>query len=430
MGQTRAVRDVDATDTVATGVDRGELRAAVAHRLERARAELAAAALGEMERKLPWYAAMPAEARSWVGLVAHAGITAFVTWFRDPGESPTITSDVFGTAPRALARTISLRQAVELVRATIDVVEAYADGLDDPTERELLREAMLQYSREVAFAAAEVYAQAAEARGAWDARLESLIVDAVMRGDEDEALRSRAGAFGWRAHAQVAVVVGPVPPGEPEQTVEDLRREARHHGVEVLLGAHGDRLVTVVGGDHDLTRAVHGLAAHFGAGPVVVGPVVADLATASRSARAAVSGLHAVAAWPGAPRPVAADDLLPERALDGDPDARRQLVDEVFAALTTAGPAVLQTVATYLEESPSMEAAGRALFVHPNTVRYRLRQVAHATGLAPTDPRGAHTLRVALALGRLAGHRGEHLTLDGRPTPPAPRTDQPLPASS
>ena len=149
----------------------------MATRLERARAELSGAAIGEMERNLPWYAALPAEARSWVGLVAQAGITAFVTWFRDQGESPTITSDVFGTAPRALARTIMLRQTVELVRTTIDVVEAYADGLPDPVERDLLRDAMLQYSREVAFAAAEVYAQAAEARGAWDARLESLIVD-------------------------------------------------------------------------------------------------------------------------------------------------------------------------------------------------------------------------------------------------------------
>jgi DNA-binding PucR family transcriptional regulator len=41
------------------------------------------------------------------------------------------------------------------------------------------------------------------------------------------------------------------------------------------------------------------------------------------------------------------------------------------------------------------------MFVHANTVRYRLRRVAEVCGAAPTEPRGAFTLRVALALGRL-----------------------------
>ena len=42
-----------------------------------------------------------------------------------------------------------------------------------------------------------------------------------------------------------------------------------------------------------------------------------------------------------------------------------------------------------------------ALFVHANTVRYRLRRVAEVCGETPTDPRGAFTLRVALAIGAL-----------------------------
>ena len=62
-----------------------------------------------------------------------------------------------------------------------------------------MREAVLRYSREIAFAAAEVYAQAAEARGAWDARLEALVVDALLRGEADDSLRSRAAALGWGA---------------------------------------------------------------------------------------------------------------------------------------------------------------------------------------------------------------------------------------
>ena len=42
------------------------------------------------------------------GLVAQAGIAAFIEWYRDPVGSPHITADVFGTAPRELTRSISL----------------------------------------------------------------------------------------------------------------------------------------------------------------------------------------------------------------------------------------------------------------------------------------------------------------------------------
>lgn len=357
-----------------------------------------------MGETLPWYGALPAVTRSVVGLVAQAGIAAFVEWFRNPGDVPTITADVFGSAPREVAREVTLRQAVELVRSTVDVVERYADMLPDEDERALLREAVLRYSREVAFAAAEVYAQAAETRGAWDARLESLVVDGVVRGEDDDALRSRAAALGWGPNRLVAVAVGATPVGEPEQNAERLRRDARLAHVDLLTGTHGDRLLAVVGGCADPVTVVAMLADSFGPGPLVVGPVVDGIAAAGRSARAAIAGFRAAAAWPGAPRPVAAEDLLPERAIAGDPVARRQLVDEVYAPLA-AVPAVLDTVTTYLEQAQSVEATARALFVHPNTVRYRLRRAADLAGHVPTDARGGYTLRTAVALGRLAAQR-------------------------
>jgi len=375
-------------------------------RLEGSMDTLATAAVARMDEVLPWYRAMPAENRSWVNLVAQAGVAAFVEWFRHPEEPQAISADVFGTAPRELTRSVTLQQTVELVRVVIAVVEEQIEQIAPGHEQEL-REAVLRYSREIAFAAAQVYAEAAEARGAWDARLESLVVDALLRGESDDSLRSRAAALGWGSNDTAVVVVGRAPDAEPEAVVDDIRRAARAHRLDVLTGVQGDRLVAILGGLTDPVRATRHLVAQFGPGPVVIGPVVADLLGAGESAAAAVAGQRAAAAWPDAPRPVLADDLLPERALSGDELARTRLVQDVYEPLLSTGTALVETLAAYLEQTSSLEATARVLFVHPNTVRYRLRRVAEVTGYTPSDPRHAFTLRLALTLGRLAGAPSE-----------------------
>jgi hypothetical protein len=372
-------------------------------RLRRGAGALATAALKEMDERLPWYRGLPAEERSWVGLVAQAGIAAFITWYRNPGGALEITADVFGTAPRELTRSVSLQQTLDLLRTVVDVVEDRAVDLAAPGEpQQRLRESVLRYSREVAFAAAEIYARAAEARGAWDARLEALVVDALLRGEADDALRSRAAALGWDETEMVAVMVGSTPSGPVEDVVDDLRRAARSLGADALVGVQGDRVVVVLGRADDPLVAAGPLAERLGAGPVVTGPVMPSLGEASRSARAALAGIVAARAWPGAPRPVAADELLPERVLSGDAPARRALVDRAYRRLVEEDVPLLDTVAAYLDLGRTVEGAARALFVHPNTVRYRLRRVCEITGWDPADPREGFVLQVAIAAGRLA----------------------------
>ncbi|MCW2872452.1 PucR family transcriptional regulator [Actinacidiphila oryziradicis] len=376
--------------------------AATLRRLEKSAGRLAQNAITRMDAQLPWYRAMPPENRSWIGLVAQAGIAAFTEWFRHPESTQAISTDVFGTAPRELTRAISLRQTVEMVRTTFQVVESEIGTLAAPGDESVLREALLVYVREIAFATAQVYAQAAEARGAWDARLESLVVNAVLSGETDEGVLSRAAALGWTNPDRIVVLLGTAPNGDSELTVEAIRRAARHAKLQVLTGVFGDRLVVVAGGEGDPIRVAKALIAPFAAGPVVAGPVVGDLLSATRSAQAAAAGLKACAAWPDAPRPVLSDDLLPERAMAGDRYAREQLVEEIYSPLAEAGSALLETLSVYLEQASSLEGAARMLFVHPNTVRYRLRRVTDVTGWSPSDVRSAFTLRIALILGRLS----------------------------
>jgi DNA-binding PucR family transcriptional regulator len=392
-----------------TGGSGPRVNAETVRRIERATGALGTAAITAMDKRLPWFRNMSAENRSWLGLVAQAGIAAFLDWIRHPERDRPAVTEVFGTAPRELARAVSLQHAVEMVRVIIEAVEAQVDELAAPGNEAELREAVLTYAREIAFSAALVYARTAEARGAWDARLEALVVDSLVRGETEDSLPSWASALNWSS-SPVTVVVGIIGDDEPKPgspagvvpLIEELRAQARRARLDLLAGVHGNRLILVVGGCDDPIAAAERFAGRFGPGPVIAGPLVRDLRTASVSARAALAALRAAPAWPDAPRPAGADDLLPERALDGDPDARAALISDVYEPLLGGGHALLDTLTTYLEQGSSLEATARLLFVHPNTVRYRLRRVAELTEYTPSAGRDGFTLWVAVALGRLA----------------------------
>ena len=83
-------------------------------------------------------------------------------------------------------------------------------------------------------------------------------------------------------------------------------------------------------------------------GDAVIGPVVADISEGSYSLRCAMAGLDALPAWPGAPRPVQANDLLPERVFAGDELAKAQLFEQIYKPLHALGSTIEETIYTYL----------------------------------------------------------------------------------
>ena len=381
--------------------------AAIARRVERASPRLSTLSLQRMQETLPWFDAMSADVRSLVGLLVQSGIVAFAQWLRAPDDSARLTGEVFASAPRDMARVVTLEQTVELVRVAVEVTEESVSELAASGEDVWLREATLRFSREVAFAAALVYARAAEQRGAWDARLESLVVDAIVRGEVNDALLSRAAALGWSQSDAVMVVAGHAGDADPEFLVEEAHSRGASVGADILAAVQAQRLVVLIGSSGRLGRAARAVVPIYRDGPVVTGPVVAGLAEAAASCRAAYAGLRAAPGWPDAPRPVSADALLPERALIGDEEACRQLVEEIYRPLRERGDDGVHTVSTFLSVGGSIEAAARALFVHPNTVRYRLARAGEACGRNINDARDRYVVQVALTLGRL----GEASTL-------------------
>ena len=101
-------------------------------------------------------------------------------------------------------------------------------------------------------------------------------------------------------------------------------------------------------------------------------------------------------------RPLRADDVLPERALAGDATARQDLIQQIYSPLASKHPELTQTLRSYLNTGRSLENTARQLFVHPNTVRYRLRRIQELIGWDPTEPGDAFVLKVSLILGQIA----------------------------
>jgi PucR-like helix-turn-helix protein len=92
--------------------------------------------------------------------------------------------------------------------------------------------------------------------------------------------------------------------------------------------------------------------------------------------------------------------ILADEAL-GDAFAARYL--EPLAGLGRLGAELETTLRTWFDQEMRVEETARALHVHPNTLRHRLRRFEEATGATLRDPRDLVELWWALEHRRLAG---------------------------
>ena len=77
-------------------------------RVERAGGSLATRSVALMDERLPWFRSLPAQQRSWVTLVAQAGISGYVVWARSPGHRvPDHRRGLRHRAPRSGSRRLA-----------------------------------------------------------------------------------------------------------------------------------------------------------------------------------------------------------------------------------------------------------------------------------------------------------------------------------
>ena len=102
-----------------------------------------------------------------------------------------------------------------------------------------------------------------------------------------------------------------------------------------------------------------------------------------------------------------ADDLLAERSLAGDALAKQTLVEKIYKPLAANSSELLETLTAYLDCGRSLEATAKSLFVHPNTVRYRLKRITDVIGWDPTGAHEAFVLQVAMVLGSMQDNESD-----------------------
>ena len=200
----------------------------------------------------------------------------------------------------------------------------------------------------------------------------------------------------------VTALVGPVPQSRiPVEThIEQIRRTARNQNLDVLVGIQSAQMIIVLGASEakNLTGTkIKPFLAHFGPGTIISGPIVENIRLAHGCVQPTLSAFKASALVATAERVMTHADLIAARVLIGDQSALQPLMEQLQTQIKSD---VLETLATYLEQAPTIEGCARLQFVHVNTVRCRLKRVSEVTGFDPMNPQDALTLRMALMLGR------------------------------
>jgi DNA-binding PucR family transcriptional regulator len=87
------------------------------------------------------------------------------------------------------------------------------------------------------------------------------------------------------------------------------------------------------------------------------------------------------------------------------PDVMAQVAEAVLGSLNRLPDderaVLVGTLRTWLACGGSAEAAAKALYCHPNTVRYRLNRVTEHTGRSVTNPQDIAELSIALQADQL-----------------------------
>lgn len=293
--------------------------------------------------------------------------------------------------PDALLAALRMASRLMLRMATESLAEERAVRTEELID---LSDAISAYVDELAAASTDGFAlQVREQAGEGDRRRRQL-AELLLRGSAPESVvAAAAAAIGWRTLEAVVPVLLPL----------DQARDARfrYGGDGVVVERGHDAVLLLRAGPRaarpQLTEALAGRGA-------VVGPML-GWARAPEALRLAELAAK-LSADPDpdtdtGPGPVFADDHLVTLALQGEPGALAVLSARRLAPLAqlreSQRESLLTTLHSWLRHWGSRTAVSAELFVHPQTVSYRLGRLRELLGDDLDDPVARFELLLVLA---------------------------------
>jgi hypothetical protein len=404
----RELAEASRTETAPAGAARAApVRALSADTAAVVRARLSGAVpemIDVIGRTVPEYASWPRpEDQQRLADAVTAAVAQFIAHITQPGRSTQAITAEFRAIGRAAARegrTLDAPQNALRLGARVAwrwLCEADA-GLD-LQELSGVGEVVFAYLDELAAACAQGYAEARvqteEERQRRSRRLLGTILSDPPPGAE--LLAGQAREAGWVLPAQVAVATL----GEWRQ------RDALVLPPDVLADwTRPDPCLLVPDPDGPgrqaaIDRALRGR-------PAAIGPSV-PLARAPLSLRWAshALALARVGVIPAGYGPVRCDQHLSTLLILADEDLAGALRSRRLAPLARLRPGqrdrIAETLLAWLQLGENAAAVAHQLHVHPQTVRYRLRQIQELFGDQLHDPDRRFELQLALRLRQLTG---------------------------
>jgi PucR C-terminal helix-turn-helix domain len=323
-------------------------------------------------------------------------LSRFVDDIERPGADPERWRAVYfnlGGGELRQGRTLEALLAAYRVGARVAwrrVAEAAAGAGASTDELTALAEAIFAYIDEISAISAEGYAaEQAEAAGEAQRRREAVVRLLVEEAVSPDALAQAAESAGWRPPRTAAAVV--TRDRQPGALATRL-------GPGAIAAAIGDDLVCAVVEDAEAPGRRRALAAALGDRPAAVGPELELAAFAVSEARARLA-LELLDAGAISGTPVHASDHLPTLIVHDDErlladHARRELApldDETELSRER----LLQTLRAWVDHPGRPTEVARAVHVHPQTARYRLRRLRELLGDID-DPERRFALSLAL----------------------------------
>jgi hypothetical protein len=367
--------------------------------------------IAAIAREVPDYArAMEGEFGQVVRVASEKALGRFVDLIEDPssddGRGRRTYVDLGRGEMRAGRSLDALMSAYRLGSriAWRRFVEAGVAGGLDPGAIYALGEGIFAYIDELSAESAEGYAEEQSVAAGERQRLRRRLVRLLAQDPpaSEESVLAAAAAASWPLPRTLAALVT-AGEGRTEEEADALAaRLARRIGEEAI-GAGLERLALVLVPDAGAPARTRRLEAAAHGRPAALGPAV-PIAEAGVSIRRAVATHALLEEGRLGERAFAqADEHLPALVIAADPALGAELAAQRLAPLATLadGPRarLTETLRAWLDRPGQVQAVAAELGVHPQTVRYRVKQLRDLFGDRLEDPEARFELGLALRAG-------------------------------